>query len=736
LAPNATRYFLGGFKVADFPAGEVNIVPQFQAGNPLGVQVNQGATVNIDVGACCTNATGTPTVTAIAGTPVTVGQVVDLPNEDPSGTTPATAQLIAPGTIAYTPSSGTETEDNFPYTITNEPDTTFGNASANGLATVYINRPPTLSPISNQVVSANSTLSVNLGATDPNLGDPNFPNEALYYSVLSQPSWAGASVATTSANPSKGLLTLAPSGTLESGPITVAVTDAGGLSDTQTFTLTVDDPNQDSTNTTGYNVVLTTSSGGPNYGVLQNVTDPNGPLTITTIDSNNYIPGMPLTTTAGGQLTVLADGNYIYTPPPNFIGTDSFTFSALDSVSATVSGTAYIVVAPPPITQADSYTVPFGQTLTTSGNGVLANDLGANGSSLTVTAINGTPLTAGATITLDSGATLTMGADGNFSYTQTVASNSLTDSFQYTATDQYGGSSTGTATITLTPVAPTVNVTDAGGSYTGASYPATPTVAGIDNISGIGLQNVYPTLAYYDANGNLLSGAPTQGGTYSVTATFPGSTDYTSASATTSFTITQANSTITLASSATTSQYMQMITLSATVAPADSGVAGTPTGQVTFYDNGVPIGTADVINGVASLPINDLIAGTTHNLTAIYGSDNSFYGSSSNTVVQQVNYNTVTANISSDANPGTYGQPVTLTVTISPSAGSLSGTPTGQVEFYIGNNPWLGDATLVNGVATFTIYGLQPGDYSLTINYDGDNTYLGASFQFNETIDD
>jgi hypothetical protein len=704
----------------------IDLTPNPQAKNDTCVVPGNQSTA-LDITSNDTVYEGSATIIQVNNQPILSGVPVPL-NSGGSLT-------LTNNVLWYSPPDNNGIADNFTYTINDNPNDPGDNGTSTATVIIGINRAPVLAPISDQIVYSGASDYVSLSATDPNLGAPAFPNEALTYSIASQPDWANATIATISANPSKGLLTITPSGSLESGLMTIAITDAGGLTDTQTFTVTVDDPNQDDSVTTGYNQTVTTSSSGPNYGTLQNVTDPNGPLTITTINTNSYTPGTALTLTSGGQLTVNADGNFTYTPPTNFIGTDSFTFSATDSIGATVSGTAYIVVAPPPITQPDTYTVPFGQTLTTSGNGVLANDLGANASTLTVTAINGTPLTPGANIPLPSGASLTMGADGDFSYIQTVASNSLTDSFQYTATDQYGGSSTGTATITLTPVAPTVNVTDVGGPYTGATYPATPTVAGIDNSPGIALQGVSPTLQYFDANNNLLSGPPTQGGSYSVVATFAGSTDYTPASNTASFTITPVNTTISLASSAPTSQFMQMITLTATVAPADSGVTGTPTGQVTFYDNGVPLGIANVINGVAAFPIDDLSAGTTHNLTAIYGSDNSFNGSSSSTVVQQVNYNTVTANVTSDANPGSYGQPVTLTVTIAPSAGSLSGTPTGRVEFWIGNNPYLGYEDLVNGVATFVLTGLQPGDYSITIDYDGDSTYLGASFQFNETID-
>ena len=55
-------------------------------------------------------------------------------------------------------------------------------------------------------------------------------------------------------------------------------------------------------------------------------------------------------------------------------------------------------------------------------------------------------------------------------------------------------------------------LTDAGGTYNGMPFPATATVAGVvagvDNTPAPSLEGVTPTLSYYDANGNPLSGAP------------------------------------------------------------------------------------------------------------------------------------------------------------------------------------------------------------------------------------
>jgi Ca2+-binding RTX toxin-like protein len=95
------------------------------------------------------------------------------------------------------------------------------------------------------------------------------------------------------------------------------------------------------------------------------------------------------------------------------------------------------------------------------------------------------------------------------------------------------------ATQVVNRATPTVSVSDAGGSYDGNTFPATATVTGISGIAASTLENVTPTLTYYSgssATGTPLP-APSAAGTYTVVAFFPGSADYTSASASTTFAI-------------------------------------------------------------------------------------------------------------------------------------------------------------------------------------------------------
>jgi hypothetical protein len=90
---------------------------------------------------------------------------------------------------------------------------------------------------------------------------------------------------------------------------------------------------------------------------------------------------------------------------------------------------------------------------------------------------------------------------------------------------------------------PTITVSAAGGVYDGSPSAATASVMGVDGTSGASLEGVNPVLTYYrgsTAAGTPLAGPPTAVGTYTVVAAFPGSVDYTPATAQTTFTVTPA----------------------------------------------------------------------------------------------------------------------------------------------------------------------------------------------------
>ena len=178
------------------------------------------------------------------------------------------------------------------------------------------------------------------------------------------------------------------------------------------------------------------------------------------------------------------------------------------------------------------------------------------------------------------------------------------DSIDYTTADA-------STTITVGKATPTINVTDPDGTFDGSPFAASVTIAGTNNIAAGSLGGITPTRTYYDgssaAGTSLGSTAPTAAGTYTVVVDFPGNADYVAVqSAPVTFTIETATPTIALTSSGGSAVYGQAVTLVATVA---SG-AGTPSGSVTFLDDGTPLATIPLdSSGKATLTTTNLPVG-------------------------------------------------------------------------------------------------------------------------------
>ena len=152
---------------------------------------------------------------------------------------------------------------------------------------------------------------------------------------------------------------------------------------------------------------------------------------------------------------------------------------------------------------------------------------------------------------------------------------------------------------------------------------------------------------------------------------------------------------------------------------------GTPTGTVTFLDNGASLATATLdSDGTAILQTTSLAFGN-HTITAVYGGDANFAGDTANAVTQTVLYATSTTVVSS-ANPAVYSETVTLTATVTASGG----VPTGTVTFF-DYGITLGTATVdSSSTATFTSSSLSVGDNFITAVYGGDVNNAASTSDF------
>jgi VCBS repeat-containing protein len=87
--------------------------------------------------------------------------------------------------------------------------------------------------------------------------------------------------------------------------------------------------------TTKRNTTLTTTAA---HGVLVGDSDPNG----------DALTALPVSGPSHGMLTLSADGSFVYKPPSNYTGTDTFTYRARDPFGLTDTATVTIKVVSQP----------------------------------------------------------------------------------------------------------------------------------------------------------------------------------------------------------------------------------------------------------------------------------------------------------------------------------------------------------------------------------------------------
>ncbi len=188
--------------------------------------------------------------------------------------------------------------------------------------------------------------------------------------------------------------------------------------------------------------------------------------------------------------------------------------------------------------------------------------------------------------------------------------------------------------------------------------------------------------------------------------------------------VTPSADTTTLGSSPSSSTTGQMVTFTATVAPA-AGSTGTPTGTITFEEGTSVLGTAPLgADGTATFSSATLAVGS-HTITAVYSGDANF-ATSSGTTVQAITQAGTTTSLAASPSTSTAGQTVTFTATVTSAAGS-TGTPTGTVTFEEGTSV-LGTAPLgADGAATFSTATLAVGSHTITAVYSGDANFATSS---------
>ncbi|GLQ46508.1 hypothetical protein GCM10007862_15590 [Dyella lipolytica] len=351
----------------------------------------------------------------------------------------------------------------------------------------------------------------------------------------------------------------------------------------------------------------------------------NASSTSVAFDSSNNavslnVSGNPTSvavTSAPSHGTVKANGTSMtYSPAANYVGSDSFTYTASNAAGTSTPATVTITVNPPPIPTVTgvSATTPYNAATNINLASAVAG-LDITGVAIASNPSHGTVSVSGETITYTPSATFYGG----------------TDSFTYTATNPGGTSSPATVTVTVGTVnAPTVNAASATIPYnTAASINLASSISGLDitavNITG------NPSHGTVSVSGETV--------TYTPSATFYGGSD------TFAYTATNPGGT----------------SLPATVT-VTVGVVAAPTvtakSVTTPYDTATSINLASAISGtdvtgvtVASNPSHGTVSVSGETIT--YMPSATFYGGTDTFTYAATN-------------PGGNSAPATITITVTP----------------------------------------------------------------------
>ncbi|PVV22441.1 MAG: hypothetical protein B6D78_05085, partial [gamma proteobacterium symbiont of Ctena orbiculata] len=432
-------------------------------------------------------------------TPVTIAVLTN--DTDPEGDTLSVTSFTqgANGSVSidpvtgnpiYTPNPAFTGTDTFTYTIDD------GNGGTD-TATVTVNvGGVNEAPVAtDDVVGTNEDTPVTI-AVLPNDSDPD--GDALTVTAVTQGTNGSVTLDPVTGNP-----VYAPNTNFTgTDTFTYTVDDGNGGTDTATVTVTVGGVNDAPVATD--DTIGTNEDTPVTVDVLPNDSDPDGDtLTVTSV-------------TQGTNGTVAIDpvsGNPVYTPNPDFNGTDTFTYTIDDGNGGTDTATVTVTVGgvnDAPVATDDATGTNEDTPVTVA---VLPNDSDPDGDVLTVTAVT---QGANGSVTIDP-------VTGNPVYTPNTNFTG-TDSFTYTITDGNGGTDTATVTVTVGGVNDAPVATD---DATGTNEDTPVTVAVLPNDSDPDGDALTVTAVTQGANGSVTIDPVTGNPVYTPNPDFNGTDTFT-----------------------------------------------------------------------------------------------------------------------------------------------------------------------------------------------------------------
>jgi HD-GYP domain-containing protein (c-di-GMP phosphodiesterase class II) len=368
-------------------------------------------------------------------------------------------QISATGALTYTPAVNASGSSTVTLTAQDDGGTANGGSDTSSqtftISVTAVNDPPSFLPGGNQAVLEDAGAQNVPWATAVTAGPADEASQNVTFSTTND---ANALFAVQPSVDAAGALTYTPAANTNGiATVTVTAHDDGGTAN----------GGVDSTVPASFTITITAVNDAPTIGAIasQSANEDDGPQVVSltaftagpgdeaaqvitvgaSVDHPEYFD-------VAGQPTVDSAGTLVYTPAVGAYGTATVTLTVtddggianggIDSATATFTIT---IVPLPPIAGDDAYSATLLNQLTVdAAHGVLANDADVNSSTLTVT----TQTTTSGLL----GGTLTLAADGSFTYQPSLLSGQ--DQFTYTITNDNGDTATGTITIDVSLAAP------------------------------------------------------------------------------------------------------------------------------------------------------------------------------------------------------------------------------------------------------------------------------------------
>ena len=384
-------------------------------------------------------------------------------------------EVLSDNTVRYTPPQGFAGRDSFAYSVTS------GGITETSIVSIVVsNTSPQSGNMQLTMDEDTAPLAGRLDVTDPDndvLRVTSFQVEG--FGVITVPDNSTTPVSFTI--PNVGVFTLTSTLQYTFTP----VPDWNGVVPQISYTVT--DDNNGGETTGLIDIVVNSRVDAQNdndtihagtsstVNVLTNDSFVNPDKTITRVTNGNY-----------GTVTIGANGDITYTPSPEFVGSDSYTYT-VTSGGITETATVYVTVTnAAPVAQPD---VNSGLEDTTIEGNVLSNDSDADNSStvqdnLRVTSFNllgeTLPRQVGSEVFIAGQGRFTLHADGSYKFVPLADWNGTLPVITYQISDGHnGGTASSTLTLTVTPVDDIVQDT----STTHAGVPVEIDVLANDNFS-------------------------------------------------------------------------------------------------------------------------------------------------------------------------------------------------------------------------------------------------------------